>query len=55
MSVPGSATYVGPIVHLWRTLHVTARMYMKRSNAYLIDIVRAPVGVLLIFVSWWMM
>jgi ABC-2 type transport system permease protein len=30
-------------------------MYMKRSSAYLIDMVRAPVGVVLIFVSWWIM
>ncbi len=55
MRVPEPVTYVGPAAHLGGTILATARMYMKRSTAYLIDVVRAPLGVVLFFLSWWLM
>lgn len=55
MSAQAPVAYVGPAAHLGGTLLATARMYTKRSTAYLIDVVRAPLGVLLTFLAWWLM
>lgn len=49
----GSTTrFLGPIAHLWATVLATARAYVQRTSAYMIDVVRAPLHPLLFFITW---
>jgi ABC-2 type transport system permease protein len=52
-AVPASheVTFVGPLAHLWAVVLTTARGYVKRSNAYLIDVIRWPLFPLIFFAT----
>ena len=46
-----AAQFVGPVRQLWQTLTMTRRTKTKRSRAYLINIIRIPLGPLAIFIT----
>ena len=52
MSTSSTVVFHGPAGHLWATVGATAHAYVKRSHAYVIDIVRTPIFPLLYFVTW---
>lgn len=43
---------VGPAAHYWQTLLWTAIVFVRRSNAYLIDVIRWPLYPLAIYATW---
>ncbi len=45
-------TFYGPSGRLWAVLIATMRAYLKRSHAYLIDILRVPLYPLFTFATW---
>ena len=50
-SIAGTAEFVGPVRQLWQTLTMTRRTKTKRSMAYLINVIRIPLGPLAIFIT----
>ena len=48
----GRAEFVGPLAHLGSVVLATARSYLRRTNAYLIDVIRWPLGTLIMFATW---
>ncbi len=49
---PASAVaFVGPVAHLWAVVFMTARAYVARSNAYLIDVIRWPLAPLIFYAT----
>jgi ABC-2 type transport system permease protein len=52
VSASSTVVFRDPAGHLWATVFATARAYVKRSNAYVIDIIRTPVFPLTYFVTW---
>lgn len=51
MSARGEIGHLGPAAHWWAVLLGTARAAIKRYCAYLIDIVRWPLGTLLFYLT----
>ena len=51
MNAPAGAVFLGPYAHLWATVLATARSFVKRTNAYLIDVIRWPLGTLIYFAT----
>lgn len=50
-ALAGEVAFVGPLAHLAAVVLVTARAYVKRSNAYLIDVIRWPLFPLIFFAT----
>lgn len=46
------AAFIGPLAHPGAVVLATARSYLRRTNAYLIDVVRWPLGTLIMFATW---
>jgi ABC-2 type transport system permease protein len=44
--------FLGPWAHLWAVTLATAQAYLKRVSAYLIELVRWPLGPLFSFATW---
>lgn len=51
-SQAAGAEFVGPLAHLGAVVGATARSYLRRTNAYLIDVIRWPLGALIMFATW---
>lgn len=49
--VTSRAEFVGPVLQLWHTLTTTTQTKTQRSLAYLINIIRIPLGPLAIFIT----
>ena len=51
---PGSREPVGraPAAHFWAVLAATARLMVKRNDAYKVEVVRGPLSVLVLFGVW---
>ncbi len=47
-----SVTFHGPAGQPWAVVRATVRAYLKRSHAYLIDILRVPLYPLFTFATW---
>lgn len=44
--------FLGPRAHLWAVTLATAEAYLKRVSAYLIELIRWPLGPLFTFATW---
>jgi ABC-2 type transport system permease protein len=54
MMLPQSpAHFHGPLAHHWTVIASTCNAYLKRSNAYLIDVIRWPLFPLMLYATWW--
>jgi ABC-2 type transport system permease protein len=52
VSGPTPVGFRSPIAYPWAVVSATATAYVKRSNAYLIDILRTPLDPLSLYATW---
>ena len=51
-SVQSTAAFRGALAHHWAVVLATARSSVQRSNAYLIDRIRWPLGAFVMYATW---
>ena len=52
MTPPPAPAYLPPLAHFWAAAAATARLHVKRTDAYKIEIVRGPLTILTVFGVW---
>jgi ABC-2 type transport system permease protein len=52
MTAAAPVAFRGPLGHAWAITTATARAYVTRMTAYLIDVLRVPIFPLLLFATW---
>ncbi|MGI8826593.1 MAG: ABC transporter permease [Chloroflexota bacterium] len=52
MNATREAWFLGPTSHIWAVTMATTRAYLKRYSAYLIQLIRWPLGPLIMFVTY---